>query len=248
LPTLLLSSRQTEDAQKLWRACIAEKWTVLRVHGWQVPDVSPADATVYGEPLFARHVAQTLKLRLTEPAVDWLPKLPNRWRAREVRLTTLAEARCETAMKFIKPADEKCFDARVYSSGAALPPPGALPDDLPVLVQEVVDWQSEFRCFVLDRTVVATSSYWRDGEITRSEEGWLSSDPNLEEATRFCERFVGERDVEVATAVVVDVGIIRDRGWAVLEANAAFSSGIYGCDPVQVLRVLRRVCSVATLN
>ena len=243
MPTLLLSSRQTEDAQKLWRACITEKWNVLRVHGWQVPDVPPADVAVYGEPLFARHVAQTLKLRLTEPSVDWLPKLPNRWRAREVRLTTLAEARCETTRQFIKPADEKCFDARVYSSGAELPPPGPLPEDLPVLVQEVVDWQSEFRCFVLDRKVVTSSSYWRDGEITRSEEGWVSSDADLGEATRFCERVLEEPDVEVANAVVVDVGIIRDRGWAVLEANAAFSSGIYGCDAVQVLRVLRQVCN-----
>ena len=217
---------------------------MLRVYGWQVPDVSPVDVTVYGEPLFARHVAQTLKLRLTEPSVDWLPKLPDRWRGREVRLTTLAEARCETTRQFIKPADEKCFDARIYSSGAELPPPGPLPEDLPVLVQEVVDWQSEFRCFVLVRKVVTSSAYWREGAITRSEEGWATSDANLEEATRFCERFLAERDVEVANAVVVDVGIIHDHGWAVLEANAAFSSGIYGCDPVQVLRVLRRVCSV----
>ena len=37
MPTLLLSSRQTEDAQKLWRACIAENWKVVRLHGWRVP-------------------------------------------------------------------------------------------------------------------------------------------------------------------------------------------------------------------
>jgi hypothetical protein len=34
MPTLLLSARQTDDAdQKLWRACIAEKRDVVRVHG-----------------------------------------------------------------------------------------------------------------------------------------------------------------------------------------------------------------------
>jgi hypothetical protein len=31
MPTLLLSARQTDDAQKLWRACIAEKWDVVRL-------------------------------------------------------------------------------------------------------------------------------------------------------------------------------------------------------------------------
>ena len=42
--------------------------------------------------------------------------------------------------------------------------------------------------------------------------------------------------------LVVDVGVIRNHGWAVIECNAAFSSGIYGCDPVAVLPVLRRAC------
>jgi hypothetical protein len=60
MPTLLLSSRQTDDAQKLCRACIAEKWDVVRVHGWRVPEISSKDIAVCGEPLFAHHVAQTL--------------------------------------------------------------------------------------------------------------------------------------------------------------------------------------------
>jgi len=36
--------------------------------------------------------------------------------------------------------------------------------------------------------------------------------------------------------------VIRNHGWAVIECNAAFASGIYGCDPVAVLPVLRRAC------
>ena len=153
MPTLLLSARQTEDAQRLWQACIAEKWQVIRAHGWKVPDISAEEVVVYGEPLFAQLVAQTLGLRLQEPPVDWLPRLPLRWRGREVRLTTLAEARAVSTCSFIKPAEEKCFAARVYSGGGELPPPGPLPESLPVLVQEVVNWKSEFRCFVLDREV-----------------------------------------------------------------------------------------------
>ena len=64
MPTLLLSSRQNADAQKLWRACIAEKWKVIHLHGWRVPGIAPQDVAVYGEPLFAQHVAQTFGLRL----------------------------------------------------------------------------------------------------------------------------------------------------------------------------------------
>jgi hypothetical protein len=172
MPTLLLSARQTDDAQLLWRACIAAKWKVERVQNWQVPYVS-GEVAVYGEPLFAQHVGQTLGLKLLEPPVDWLPQLPAKWRGRDVRLLTLAAARQVTTRAFIKPADEKCFDAKVYASGSELPAPGPLPEDLPVLVQEVVAWETEFRCFVLERKVVAVSPYWRNGQTAKADNGKL---------------------------------------------------------------------------
>jgi hypothetical protein len=36
-------------------------------------------------------------------------------------------------------------------------------------------------------------------------------------------------------AVVVDVGLIDGRGWAVIEFNAAWGAGLNGCDPDKVL-------------
>jgi hypothetical protein len=246
MPTLLLSARQTDDAQKLWRACIAEKWDVVRVHSWRVPEISPKDVAVYGEPLFAHHVAQSLGLQLLEPPIDWLPKLPHRWRGRDVQLTTLADARKTTTSSFIKPADEKCFDARIYSSGAELPPPGPLPEDLPVLVQEVVEWTTEFRCLVLDRKLLTASPYWHNGQLAKSDDGsWSAGYDQLEDAIRFCNSVLEDKNVCLSDAIALDVGIIQNCGWAVVECNAAFSSGIYGCDPVEVLRVLRRACGTS---
>jgi hypothetical protein len=243
MPTLLLSARQTDDAQLLWRACVALNWKVVRVHDWHVPTTDKNDLAVYGEPLFARHVAQSLGLELQEPSLDWLPKLAPKWRIRDVRLTTLAEARNITAKVFIKPADEKCFDAKVYSSGTELPGLGPLPEDLPVLVQEVVEWKIEFRCFVLNRKVVALSPYWRAGELAKADDGsWPASEKELETTTEFCESVLADRTVLVPDAVVIDVGFVEERGWAVVEANAAFSSGIYGCRPESVLSVLQRAC------
>ena len=49
MPTLLLTPRQTDDTQKLWRACITENWRVERVHNWRVPEVKPEDVEAYGE-------------------------------------------------------------------------------------------------------------------------------------------------------------------------------------------------------
>lgn len=243
MPTLLLSARQTDDAQLLWRACIALKWEVVRVHGWRVPALEAKDLAVYGEPLFAHHVAQTLGLKLQEPPLAWLPKLSAKWRGRNVRLTTLGEARGVTTRAFIKPADEKCFDAKVYPRGAELPAPGPLPEDLAVLVQEVVEWTTEFRCFVLNRNVVTLSPYWRDGRLAKAEDGtWPATQDELKTAQEFCERVLADVSVEVPEVVVIDVGVIANHGWAVIESNAAFSSGMYGCDAEKVLPLLLRAC------
>jgi len=43
----------------------------------------------------------------------------------------------------------------------------------------------------------------------------------------------------LAKSAVVDVGTIRGRGWAIIEQNAPWGAGIYGCDPVEVLHAIR---------
>ena len=70
----------------------------------------------------------------------------------------------------------------------------------------------------------------------------------LNEATEFCESVLRDPKVAIPDAVVLDVGVIRNHGWAVIECNAAFSAGIYGCDPTAVLPVLRRACVPIATN
>jgi hypothetical protein len=48
--------------------------------------------------------------------------------------------------------------------------------------------------------------------------------------------------VSVPSAFVVDVGLIEGRGWAVVEFNPAWCSGLLGTDPAAVLGVLERAC------
>lgn len=42
------------------------------------------------------------------------------------------------------------------------------------------------------------------------------------------------------SAVTVDVGLLAGGGWAVVEANCAWASGGYACDPDRVLDVVLR--------
>ncbi len=217
-------------------------WHVQRVHGWNVPIVDPADVALYAEPLLAMHIARTLKLELLEPEVDWLPSVPERWRNRKVLLTTMKEARAVLEPRFIKSAVGKEFDARIYPSGKDLPRGELISDSLAVLVQEIVPFDVEYRCFVSGRVVRTASSYWRHGKDPRDQKG-LWSVRELCEAKQFCAAFLADSTVHVPDACVIDVGFIQDKGWAVIECNAAWSSGIYGCDGAEVLPVLRHACS-----
>jgi hypothetical protein len=217
-------------------------WSVERLPSWRVPEwLRGQEVALYGEPLFAAVVADELGLALLEPPFDWLPTLPAGYLRREIRLATLGEARQHQQPAFVKPADDKCFLASVFPSGQQLPGEDVLPGRIPVLIAEPVRWEVEFRCFVLDREVVAVSPYLRRGELAQSPDGsW--EDDRTEHARTFARGILADLSVLVPPAVVVDVGVIEGRGWAVIEANAAWGSGIYGCDPAAVLPVVRRAC------
>jgi len=45
-------------------------------------------------------------------------------------------------------------------------------------------------------------------------------------------------EVTLPRAVVLDVGVIEDAGWSVVEANTVTMSGLYDCEPLAVIDVL----------
>lgn len=243
MPTLVLSQRHSTDSSALWRAALDAGWDVERVRGFAVdPALAQRDPVLYGETLFADAVMEPLGIALVQPTDDWLPRLPERYRLRDVRLVTLGEARALPAPAFIKPPDEKWFPARVYSTGAALDRDlgPELSSDLYVLVAEPVVFEVELRLFVVDRVVAAWSVYIRDGDIARRGDEWPALPGEEEGALTFAAGLLSDAAVALPPAVVIDVGRIRDRGWAVVEANAAWASGLCGVDPRAVLPVLRR--------
>ena len=245
MPTLLLPPCHTDDATRLWRAAIAAGWRTERVASLRfVPTLQERDVAVYGEPIFASVVTERLRLALLEPPLSWLAHLPYTFRKREVTATSLAEARKVTTRAFIKPADDKCFPAQVYDSGQDLPPAEALPDSLPVLLSEPVTWETEFRCFVRDGQVRTLSVYLRQGRSAEAEDGgaWPATDHEIEEARHFGQQVLDRAGGDLPASVVLDIGVIASRGWAVVEANPSWASGIYGGVPADVLPVFARAC------
>jgi hypothetical protein len=110
-----------------------------------------------------------------------------------------------------------------------------------VLLAEPVRWEVEYRCFVLERTLTTISVYLRDGKLAQTTSGtWEAEPAEIEQAQAFCQTLLADATVMLPPACVMDVGRIAGRGWAVIEANPAFASGIYGCDPTAVLSVVNR--------
>lgn len=238
MPTLVLTPRYTEDSRALWKAAAAEGWAVERLNGWRVPDhlKEQEEVVLYVEALFGPAIAEDLGLRLIEPPEDWLVRLPFKYKLRNIYLTALGQARLSEEARFIKPPNDKSFPASVYV-GSSLPQ--EFDDDMRVLVSDVVSWRTEFRCFVLNRSLVTYSIYARGGELQR--EALFRSEPEEDvELKTFMSALLADPDVDLPDATVVDVGYIEGAGWACVEQNAAWGAGIYGCEPGLVLNVVRR--------
>lgn len=242
MPTLLLSPAGIDDTTTLWRAAQQLDWAVERLQGWRIPEwLSGDDFIIYGEGLFVEMVADHFNLALIQAPLDWLVHLPSEFLKRKVVFITLADAKELDTPYFIKPAQGKSFNAQVYQSGTELNLEEHIPDDTSVLVAEPVTWDIEFRCFILAGKIMTLSPYFRNGELVVDDNGsWLASEQEWMDARSFCEEIIAT--VALPPATVLDVGIIQERGWAVLEANPAWASGIYGCDPAQVLATIQRAC------
>lgn len=236
MPTLLMSSRHTTDNQALWRAAVGRGWNVERAQGLKVPEIDDEEIVLYVESLFAPTIAQQLGRTLLDLPEDWLVRIGDTWTRRSIRLTALHQARQETKPQFIKPPNSKLFPAKVYEPNNPLL--AEYPGDMAVLVSEPVEWEAEYRCFCRDGQVMTVSPYLRSGVLAR-ETDYQATREELAAVTTYTNRVLSSVTEFTPQSEVIDVGQIRGRGWAVVEANAAWGSGIYGCDPDAVLEVLR---------
>ena len=101
---------------------------------------------------------------------------------------------------------------------------------------------------MLEQKIATLSVYSRNSTLAEDENGeWLASEQEIEAAIDFIQLILEDESVSMPPAFVLDVGEIKGRGWAVVEANPAWAAGIYGCDPIEILPVLQRSC-IATDN
>lgn len=236
-PTLVLSPRFHADSQDMWRAAVQRGWGVHRA----IRYAGPEDATnccVYGELMMCDIMADRLDLALLDPPNDWLAGLPQHYLKREVQFCIAADLFTHmTGKMFVKPANDKVFQYGIYERPEDVPLRFIDPT-CPILLSEVVSWDLEVRLYVLDGKILTAEYYRLVGD--HEEQAVRGS------ATQFGEQLLDEFGQQLPSGVVVDVGHIEGRGWAVVEANQAYASGIYGeADTNAVLDICYRSAGAA---
>ena len=203
------------DQPEAERDALASVWeqrggSVLRLgRFWDPPPLDANRVRVYGSTSFVLVLREKLGFALCSPADDLILSLPPEALKRWMEKRRLAEAEQFEYPLFVKPVAPKLFAARVYESVSELRREcDGLRDETGVLTSDVVTFVAEARAFVLDGEVLDCAIY--EGEA------------NVQEATAAASRFA--RYSSFPKTLVVDVGLIPDQGWAVIE----FERGL-GC-------------------
>ena len=239
---LLLSPRDTADGRRLGAAAKRRGWKATTLSSWR----TPVDAAfgrpllVYGEPLFARIVASQNELLLLEPPHDWLGRVDRSLTRRKISVLTFDQLGALSYPCFLKPPDDKIFPAKVYASPEALTERSDIDADQLIIASEPVIFAKEFRVHFCDWRAVSQSLYSVAGELAPSRD-----DPGGPDAITFAQSVVDSTKLHTPPAVVVDVGILSDGNWAVIEANPAFGAGLYDAEADPILDVLLQACQPA---
>lgn len=257
---LIAQPRNGSEVGALVMAADSLGWeTFSAPTGWRLPDEminSGKKGSPYGSQTFCEVISQQMNWKLRLNSFDWLSKLPYECLARKVEFMTLGKAQELTETRFVKPADDKVFDAKVYMTGDLKQrvyrtvtaaeevsrmlddsPEPTIPLDTPVLVSEVVSFISEYRLFVCNDKVQTCSCYLIDGEINEPR-NWRRG--SIEVANQL--QLWLDKKMIVTEPAVVDLGYLSTGELVIIESNPAWASGIYGCDLEGVLKVLEVAC------
>jgi hypothetical protein len=187
---------------------------------------------------FCDSIARRIGLGLLEPPEDWVGTLPQELLKRDLWVGTVADINRVADRSFVKPANDKVFQYGVYEHWSDVPV-RYVAQHCPIIVSEVVAFDLEVRLYVMDQAVVTASQYrlYREG---------VDEDQAVEQAIQFITPHLAS--FRLPSAVVIDVGHIEDRGWAVIEANQVYASGLYyQADARKVLPLLLRAAGPRAL-
>lgn len=217
-------------------------------YGAAVPDTSEYDLVSYwsagGYSARLRRVG--LAGDFTAPGQSWLSMVDPELTGRQIVTGGVSEMP-EGKILFAKPAEAK-IDAMIAGKYTAsdvrlICEMENVPETtLFQWTESLLSINHEHRFYVCDGEIRTGSPYLIDGIVYHDE--MLS--PRYDEAFRAAKETVKVLGQNQPVAYTLDMGLDEASGkWIIIEANPAWSSGIYGCDPVEVINVLDVACNTA---
>lgn len=236
---IALSPIYTDDSNNLKKASLNSPYQLNRFNGkWNVPEMFRDDViAVYGEDIYAEIVAEQCRLTLTKPDDNWLSGISKTYTKRKISYGPLKDFVHEENI-FIKCSDFKSFKAGVFDQVKNIRGFDSLDPEIMVFTSEVVEWELEVRCFVLHNGIKTHSSYWRNNTFDTAPLSGTEQRGLYVFFNDFIKRYAGT----LPAAIVLDFGIIKGKGWALIEANPAWCSGLYACDAEKALEVIVKSC------
>lgn len=234
-----LSPIYTEDSNNLKKASLSSPYELNRFNAkWNVPEEFRGDViAVYGEDIYAEIVAEQCNLTLTKPSDDWLSLISETFTKRKINYGKLKEF-IHLENIFIKCSDFKSFKAGVFDKVTDINGFDSLDLGSMVFTSEVVHWDLEVRCFVLNGKIETYSSYWRNNQFDTQG----LSETEKTQLFNFFDDFIVQYQNTLPNAIVIDFGIIQNKGWALIEANPAWCSGLYACNAGKALEIIVKSC------
>lgn len=234
---IALSPIYSTDSNLINQATYSSDLKSLRCLKWNVPVNERKNIIgVYGEDFFTTHIASQCGFYLSNVKSNWLTNVPNKYVKRTITYEKLKDISIKDS--FIKPVDTKYFKAGIYKTKEAIHGYDTLDKNQYVYTSNVVEWDCEIRTFVQNHTIKTYSTYLKNGQYF--------IDPNIPKDKdgfeKFTNAFLSDSEVKLPEAIVIDFGYIKDLGWAVIEANPFYSSGIYACNPEKVLEIITKSC------
>lgn len=253
---LLVEKIRTDWEQKAIIAA-AEKlgWEVRSVFIEDVPKalagLDPSQVRSWGYIQFCDKVQHSLcryyvDVR-SQDTYDLTRHIPEKWLKRKVSRTTYKSLKEATYPLFIKPIPDKQFEAKVYNSFEEVNtmPVWAKPTGF-VYTSEPVEFLIEIRAFIRNQRLQTDSPYMMNGKpIEIKKDSHTLAYPAYRKYPKEMVSFFGNiedflDEVDLPVSCVVDFGYIKDKGWAVIELNNSYTSGIYDCNPEKVLRCVEK--------
>jgi len=234
--TLVVVTHQGWLAADLTAAATRAGVSSHHSYGLDLPDLPGPLAWWAVTDWAARAHLLGVALDLQAPGPGFLNDVGTRLAGRHVWTGLVADLAAAPLAGWCKPAEMKVESLPaswwpdVSDFAAACRSAGLGPDSVVQVCPVRLDLDQEFRAFVIDGRVVATSPYLIDGATWGP--GMVST--HTASAGAFAQD-VADAVAGPAAGYVLDVGRTSDRSWVAVEANPAWSSSPYGADMDAVL-------------